>query len=129
MQEKVWAVVCQDDGGVNSVLVFDCEEDAEHFAGEMNLGGPGNYKVFPTSVNRRSETEAALSRIELPEFSAKCIECLVDIASVPEEERTAAAKYLEEHREELTKNAEGLVDAYIRKAITEFFDEDRVIHG
>lgn len=129
MQEKVWAVVCQDDGGVNSVLVFDCEEDAEHFAGEMNLGGPGSYKVFPTSVNRRSETEAALSRIELPEFSAKCIECLVDIASVPEEERTAAAKYLEEHREELTKNAEELVDGYIRKAITEFFDDDRVIYG
>ena len=75
------------------------------------------------------EKEAALAHIELPEFSTKCIECLVDIPSIPDEEKEAAAKYLEEHRGEIQKNAEEIVDGYIRNALTEFFDDDRVIHG
>ncbi len=129
MQEKVWAVVCQEDGVVGSVLVFDCAADAEHFANEMTAGGKGTYAVFPTSVKRRHETEAALAHIELPEFNAKCIECLVDIASIHDGEKDAAAKYLEEHRGEIQKNAEEMVDGYIRNALTDFFEEDRVIHG
>ncbi|OUO93695.1 hypothetical protein [Cloacibacillus sp. An23] len=129
MQEKVWAVVCQGEDGVGSVLVFDSETDARHFADEMNAGGKGTHKVFETSVHRRQEKEAALAHIELPEFSAKCIECLVDVASIPEEEKDAAAKYLEEHRGEIQRNAEEIVDGYIKKALTDFFDEDRVIHG
>ena len=80
-------------------------------------------------THRRHEKEAALAHIELPEFSTKCIECLVDIPSIPDEEKEAAAKYLEEHRGEIQKNAEEIVDGYIRNALTEFFDDDRVIHG
>ncbi|WP_303147603.1 hypothetical protein [uncultured Cloacibacillus sp.] len=129
MQEKVWAVVSRDCSDVHSVLVFDCETDARHFAEEMKAGGKGTHEVFETSVHRRHEKEAALAHIELPEFSTKCIECLVDIASIPEEEKDAAAKYLEEHRGEIQKNAEEIVDGYIKKALTDFFDEDRVIHG
>ena len=89
MQEKVWAVVCQDAGGVQSVLVFDHESDARHFAHEMEAGGKGTHAVFATSVHRRHEKEAALAHIELPEFSTKCIECLVDIPSIPDEEKEA----------------------------------------
>ena len=142
MQEKVWAVVCQDCNGINSVLVFDHETDARHFAEEMDAGKKGTHTVFATSVHRRHEKEAALAHIELPEFkeaalahielpefSTKCIECLVDIPSIPDEEKEAAAKYLEEHRGEIQKNAEEIVDGYIRNALTEFFDDDRVIHG
>lgn len=129
MQEKVWAVVCQDCNGINSVLVFDHETDARHFAEEMDAGKKGTHTVFATSVHRRHEKEAALAHIELPEFSTKCIECLVDVPSIPEEEKEAAAKYLEEHRGEIQKNAEEIVDGYIRNALTEFFDDDRIIHG
>ena len=53
----------------------------------------------------------------------------MDIPSIPDEEKEAAAKYLEEHRGEIQKNAEEIVDGYIRNALTEFFDDDRVIHG
>ncbi len=131
MQEKVWAVVCQDCSGINSVLVFDHETDARHFAHEMEAGGKGQYSVFATSVNRRHETEALahIAHIELPEFNTKCIECLVDIASIPEDEKDAAAKYLEEHRTEILENAEEIVDGYIRSALTDFFEDDRVILG
>ena len=129
MQEKGWAVVCQDADGVNSVLVFDHEADARHFAHEMESGGKGTHAVFATSVHRRHETEAALAHIELPEFSTKCIECLVDIPSIPDNEKEAAVKYLEEHRGEIQKNAEEIVDGYIRNALTDFFDDDRIIHG
>lgn len=129
MQEKVWAVVCQDADGVSSVLVFDQEADAQHFANEMDAGKKGTHTVFATSVHRRHEKEAALAHIELPEFSTKCIECLVDVASMADDEKEAAVKYLEEHRGEIQKNAEEIVDGYIRNALTEFFDDDRIIHG
>ncbi len=128
MQEKVWAVVCQDAGGVSSVLVFDHETDARHFAEEMNAGKSGTNTVFATSVHRRHEKEAALAHIELPDFS-RCIECLVDMASIPEKEKESAAKYFEEHRDEIRKDAEEIVDSYIKNALTDFFEDDRVIHG
>ena len=51
------------------------------------------------------------------------------VLQIPDEEKEAAAKYLEEHRGEIQKNAEEIVDGYIRNALTEFFDDDRVIHG
>ena len=48
---------------------------------------------------------------------------------VRDRRRNAAAKYLEEHRCELQKDAQKMVDKYIKKAITDFFAEDRIILG
>lgn len=51
------------------------------------------------------------------------------MSGVPEDKQDAAAKYLEEHRCELQKDAQKMVDKYIKKAITDFFAEDRIILG
>ena len=51
------------------------------------------------------------------------------MSGVPEDRQDAAAKYLEEHRADLQKNAQEMVDKYIKKAITDFFADDRIILG
>ncbi|KEJ93553.1 hypothetical protein [Synergistes jonesii] len=129
MQEKLWVVIQQDCNGIASVLAFDFESDAQNFAQEMTAAGNGTNTVVETTVNRRHEAEAAIAHVELPEFNTECIECLIDISELPEGKQDAAAKYLEEHRSELQKDAEKMVDKYIKKAVTDFFAEDRIILG
>ncbi|WP_270553787.1 hypothetical protein [Cloacibacillus evryensis] len=129
MQEKLWVVIQQDCNGIASVLVFDFEADAQNFAQEMTAAGKGTNTVVQTTVNRRREAEAAIAHVDLPEFNTECIECIIDMSGVPEDKQDAAAKYLEEHRCELQKDAQKMVDKYIKKAITDFFAEDRIILG
>ena len=129
MQEKLWVVIQQDCNGIASVLAFDFEADAQNFAQEMTAAGKGTNTVVQTTVNRRREAEAAIAHDDLPEFNTECIECIIDMSGVPEDKQDAAAKYLEEHRCELQKDAQKMVDKYIKKAITDFFAEDRIILG
>ena len=129
MQEKVWVDIQQDCNGIASVLAFDFEADAQNFAQEMTAAGKGTNTVVQTTVNRRREAEAAIAHVDLPEFNTECIECIIDMSGVPEDKQDAAAKYLEEHRCELQKDAQKMVDKYIKKAITDFFAEDRIILG
>ena len=129
MQEKLWVVIQQDCNGIASVLAFDFEADAQNFAQEMTAAGTGTNTVVQTTVNRRREAEAAIAHVDLPEFNTECIECIIDMSGVPEDKQDAAAKYLEEHRCELQKDAQKMVDKYIKKAITDFFAEDRIILG
>ena len=129
MQEKLWGVIQQDCNGIASVLAFDFEADAQNFAQEMTAAGKGTNTVVQTTVNRRREAEAAIAHVDLPEFNTECIECIIDMSGVPEDKQDAAAKYLEEHRCELQKDAQKMVDKYIKKAITDFFAEDRIILG
>ena len=129
MQDKLWVVIQQDCNGIASVLAFDFEADAQNFAQEMTAAGKGTNTVVQTTVNRRREAEAAIAHVDLPEFNTECIECIIDMSGVPEDKQDAAAKYLEEHRCELQKDAQKMVDKYIKKAITDFFAEDRIILG
>ena len=129
MQVKLWVVIQQDCNGIASVLAFDFEADAQNFAQEMTAAGKGTNTVVQTTVNRRREAEAAIAHVDLPEFNTECIECIIDMSGVPEDKQDAAAKYLEEHRCELQKDAQKMVDKYIKKAITDFFAEDRIILG
>lgn len=129
MQEKLWVVIQQDCNRIASVLAFDFEADAQNFAQEMTAAGKGTNTVVQTTVNRRREAEAAIAHVDLPEFNTECIECIIDMSGVPEDKQDAAAKYLEEHRCELQKDAQKMVDKYIKKAITDFFAEDRIILG
>ena len=129
MQEKLWVVIQQDCNGIASVLAFAFEADAQNFAQEMTAAGKGTNTVVQTTVNRRREAEAAIAHVDLPEFNTECIECIIDMSGVPEDKQDAAAKYLEEHRCELQKDAQKMVDKYIKKAITDFFAEDRIILG
>ena len=129
MQEKLWVVIQQDCNGIASVLAFDFEADAQNFAQEMTAAGKGTNTVVQTTVNRRRQAEAAIAHVDLPEFNTECIECIIDMSGVPEDKQDAAAKYLEEHRCELQKDAQKMVDKYIKKAITDFFAEDRIILG
>ena len=129
MQEKLWVVIQQDCNGIASVLAFDFEADAQNFAQDMTAAGKGTNTVVQTTVNRRREAEAAIAHVDLPEFNTECIECIIDMSGVPEDKQDAAAKYLEEHRCELQKDAQKMVDKYIKKAITDFFAEDRIILG
>ena len=129
MQEKLWVVIQQDCNGIASVLAFDFEADAQNFAQEMTAAGKGTNTVVQTTVNRPREAEAAIAHVDLPEFNTECIECIIDMSGVPEDKQDAAAKYLEEHRCELQKDAQKMVDKYIKKAITDFFAEDRIILG
>ncbi|MDO5116297.1 MAG: hypothetical protein Q4D58_09400 [Synergistaceae bacterium] len=129
MQEIIWVVVQQDCNGIASVLAFDHEADARNFAQEMDAAGNGTNAVVRTTVNRRHEAEEAIALVELPEFNTECIECIVDISNIPEEKQAAAARYLEEHHDDLQKDAQEMVDKYIKKAITDFFADDRIILG
>ena len=129
MQEKIWVVIQQEGGGIASVLALDFEADAQNVAQEMTAAGRGINTVLQTTVNRRHEAEEAISHVDLPEFNKECIECIVDMSGVPEDRQDAAAKYLEEHRADLQKNAQEMVDKYIKKAITDFFADDRIILG
>ena len=129
MQEKIWVVIQQEGGGIASVLAFDFEADAQNFAQEMTAAGRGINTVLQTTVNRRHEAEEAISHVDLPEFNTECIECIVDMSGVPEDRQDAAAIYLDEHRADLQKNAQEMVDKYIKKAITDFFADDRIILG
>ncbi|WP_455599107.1 hypothetical protein [Cloacibacillus sp.] len=129
MQEKIWVVVQQDCNGIASVLAFDYEADAQNFAQEMTAMGKGTNTVTETTINRRHEAEEAIARVDLPEFNTECIECIIDMSDVPEDKQDAAARYLEEHRCDLQKDAQKMVDKYIKKAITDFFADERIILG
>lgn len=129
MQEKIWTVVEHDGGEILSVLAYDHESEAQSFARDMMTAGKAQYTVLATTIHRRHEAEEAIAHVEFPEFNTKCIECLVDTSSIPEEGQEAAVKFLEEHRGEIQKNAEEMVDQYIKKAITDFFAHDRIILG
>lgn len=129
MQEKIWVVIQRNGSEIASVLAFDHETDAQNFAQEMDAAGRGSNDIYQTTVSRRREGEELLSHVELPEFNTECIECLVDLSGVTEARQLAASKYFKEHREDLQKNAREMVDKYIKKAITDFFCDDRVILG
>ena len=81
------------------------------------------------SEKQRREAEEAIARVDLPEFNTECIECIIDMSGVPEDKQDAAARYLEEHRCDLQKDAQKMVDTYIKKAITDFFADERTILG
>ena len=91
--------------------------------------GKGTNTVIETTINRRREAEEAIARVDLPEFNTECIECIIDMSGVPEDKQDAAARYLEEHRCDLQKDAQKMVDTYIKKAITDFFADERIILG
>lgn len=129
MQEKIWVVIQQKCGEIGTVLAFDTEADAQNFAEEMTAAGNGTHTVFQTTLDKSSEADAMTAHVELPEFNTECIECLIDMSGVTEEQQGTAAKYLEEHRGELQKNAQKMVDTYLKKAITDFMADDRVILG
>ncbi len=129
MQEKVWVVIQQCCGELGSVLAFDTEADAQNFAEEMTAAGKGTNTVVQTTLDRSSDADRMLSHVDLPEFDTECIECLVDMSDVPEAKQDTAAKFLADHREELQKNAQQMVDTYIKKALTDYITDDRVILG
>ena len=131
MQEKIWVVIQQDCNGIASVLAFDYEADAQNFAQEMTAMGKGTNTVIETTINRRREAEEAGAAFVMGRVTSilPMGVSFIDMSGVPEDKQDAAARYLEEHRCDLQKDAQKMVDTYIKKAITDFFADERTILG
>ena len=133
MQENVWVVTISQGPDVTDAEVFDNEADAENFAQEMAIQHNGSYKVIKSAFNSRKKiTEAAQHWVELPDFDTQCIECLFEeISDVQQEEldTEACAKFLEEHKDNLQKKADEIVQEYLRKELHDYLLNERVILG
>ncbi|MDL2298040.1 hypothetical protein LJC40_02690 [Synergistaceae bacterium OttesenSCG-928-D05] len=133
MTEKVWAVTLSDGLKVTQIELFDNESDADNFAHEMASSGKGHYQVLETNLNMRDEKIAGEPRwTELTTFNAQCIECLVqDIIHEQEKpfDEAACAKFLEEHKVELQKEADDVIHELLKKRLHDYVNNERIILG
>jgi len=131
--DKVWVASLAADLKPEQLEVFDNESDARNFAMEMGAAGRGKYEVIETPMNTRSERiEREPHWVDLANINAPCIECLMEDFSAmkgkPVNEKECA-EFLEKHKEELQKKSDEIVHEYLKKAIADYVDNERIVLG
>ena len=130
IQEKIWVVVAQNGSEITESYVFDNLADAENFVEEIKPVQPGEYTILSSVLNRRETAESHL--VELPDFNTDCIECLIeeiDAEAAKQLDAEACARFFEENKCDLQKDADELVQDYLRKRLADFIHNERVILG
>lgn len=133
MQEKVWVVTHIQGLEVTEASVFDNEADATNYAHEMASANTGTYRVIESVLNSREVMEKESEEwVSLPDFDANCIECVIqEVAEDAKEEfdEAACAKFFEDNKRKLQKEADKIVHEYLRKEFRDHLDPERIILG
>lgn len=131
--DKVWVVSFVSNLQPEQFDVFDNKSDAYNFALEMNTAGSGEYKVFETPVNRRAERiKGEPHWIDFTSLNAQCIECLLEDFSTADGQPVdgkACAEFIKKHKDELQEKSDCIVNEYLKKAISDYVNNERVVLG
>lgn len=130
--EKIWVALLLQEIDPGQLEVFDNESDARNFVQEMRASGK-KYQLIDTPLNRRGEKiKREPHWVDFANLTAPCIECLIEdfgaAAGKPFDEQ-ACAEFLEKNKEELQKKSDELVHDYLKKRISDYIDNERVILG
>lgn len=129
---KIWVVTPHQEIDPSQLEAFDNESDARNFTQEMDASGK-KYKLIEMPLNSRSERIEGEPRwVDLANLAAPCIECLLEdfsLAAGRPVDGQACAEFLEKHKEELQKNSDELVRDYLKKTISDYIDNERIILG
>lgn len=133
MNEKIWAVTLTEGNAVSQIELFDNEADAENFSHEMAASGAGHYQVLASGLNKRNQKIAGEPHwSDVTALDSQCIECLVQEVNPSQEkpfDEDACAKFLEEHKSELQKEAEIAVHELLKKRLHDYVNDERIILG
>lgn len=130
---KVWVASLLPDLKPEQLEIFDNESDARNFALEMEASGRGKCRIIETPVSRRAEEiKGEPHWIDFASLNAHCIECLLEDFSVvsgkPVDEKECA-EFINKHKEELQKKSEEFVQEYLKKAVSDYINNERVVLG
>lgn len=113
--------------------VFDNESDARNFVQEMEAAGKGQYRLVETPLNSRGEKiKGEPHWVDFANLTAPCIECILEdfsAASGKPMDEQACAEFLEKHKEELQKKSDALVHEYLKKSISDYINNERIVLG
>lgn len=131
--DKVWVASLVPNLQPEQLEVFDNESDAYNFALEMHTAGSGEYKVLETPVNSRDDKiKGEPHWIDFTSLNAQCIECLLEdfstVAGQPVDER-ACVEFIEKHKDELQEKSNHIVNEYLKKAISDYVNNERIVLG
>lgn len=130
---KIWVASLLPEMHSGQLEAFDNESDALNFIQEMETSGKGKYKLIETPLNSRGENiKGEPHWVDLANLTAPCIECILEdfsaAAGKPVDEQ-ACVDFLEKHKEELQKKSDELVRDYLKKSISDYVDNERVVLG
>lgn len=131
--EKIWVASLVPEMHSGQLEVFDNKSDALNFVQEMETSGKGKYKLMETPLNSRGDKiQGEPHWVDLAHLTAPCIECLLEdfsaVAGKPVDEQ-ACTEFLEKHKDELQKKSDELVRDYLKKSISDYIDNERVVLG
>lgn len=131
--EKLWVATLLRDISPGQLEVFDNESDARNFVQEMEAAGKGRYTLVETPLNSRGEKiKGEPHWVDFANLTAPCIECILEdfgaAAGKPVDEQ-ACAEFLEKHKEELQKKSDELVHDYLKKSISDYINNERIVLG
>lgn len=131
--KKTWVASILPEIDSSQLEIFDNESDALNFIQEMETAGKGRYKLVETTVNSRGEKiKSEPHWVDLTNLTAPCIECLLEdfgaMAGKAIDEQ-ACAEYIEKHKEELQKKSDELVLDYLKKSISDYINNERIVLG
>lgn len=133
MQKKVWVVTHIQGLEVTDASVFSNESDATNYAHEMASAKTGTYRVIESVLNSREVMEEEAEEwVSMPAFDANCMECVVqEVAEDFKEEfdEVACTKFFEENKDKLQKEADKIVQEYLRKELRDHISPERIILG
>lgn len=131
--EKVWVASLLPDLKPELLEIFDNESDAHNFVQEMEASGKGRYGVVETTVNIRDEKiKGEPHWVDFASLTAPCIECLLEdfsAASGGDVDEKACAEFLEKHKEELQKKSDEIIHEYLKKSISDYINNERIVLG
>lgn len=131
--KKIWIASLLQGLTSDKLEVFDNEADARNYAQEMEASGKGEYNVIESPVNSRAEKiEGEPHWVDFANLNAFCIECLLEdfgaMKGMPIDEE-ACAEFLGKHKDELQKKSDEMVHEYLRKAISDYVNNERIVLG
>lgn len=131
--KKIWVASALQGLTSGQFEVFDNEADARNYALEMEASGKDTYNVLESPVNSRTEKIAGEPHwVDFANLNAFCIECLLEdfgaMKGMPIDEE-ACAEFLGKHRDELQKKSEEIVHEYLRKTISDYINNERIVLG
>lgn len=131
--KKVWVASLLQGLTSGGIEVFDNEADARNYAQEMESSGKGAYKVVESPINSRAEKiEREPHWVDFANLNSLCIECLLEDFGTMEGmslDEEACAEFLGKHKDELQKKSDEMVHEYLRKAISDYINNERIVLG
>lgn len=130
---KLWIASLVPELTPEQLEVFDNEADARNFSMEMAASSLGRYTIIETPVNMRgSKISGEPHWVDYASLHAHCIECIQEDFSaktgVTINEKDCA-EFMEKHGKELQKKSDEIVQEYIKKTISDYINNERIVLG